>query len=258
MDPDPPAPRKRRFQPKPPPANRKPTVTLVGRDAGDGAGGETPQSLETLMRRRSVLEKKYAKKNAAKPEEPALDSTKSPDVSMADPSGSKKKEYKEPWDYNGNYPVTLPWRIPPAGDPEILDEEEFGEPKEYDETAIPDAVELGLTDQENQPKMFFFQFPPQLPNYNSPSSNESGKSEPGGYMGKMLVHKSGAVKLKLGDVVFDVGPGMDRSCAENVVAVDFDGGEMCEVGVLEKHAVVSADIDRLLEEEELKMRRRGK
>lgn len=29
---------------------------------------------------------------------------------------------------------------------------------------------------------------------------------PGGYMGKMLVYKSGAVKLKLGETLFDVSP----------------------------------------------------
>lgn len=29
---------------------------------------------------------------------------------------------------------------------------------------------------------------------------------PGGYMGKMLVYKSGAVKIKLGETLFDVSP----------------------------------------------------
>lgn len=29
---------------------------------------------------------------------------------------------------------------------------------------------------------------------------------PGGYMGKMLIYKSGAVKLKLGETLYDVSP----------------------------------------------------
>lgn len=38
-----------------------------------------------------------------------------------------------------------------------------------------------------------------------PSGKASGLDElPAGFMGKMLVYKSGAVKLKLGDILYDV------------------------------------------------------
>ncbi|CDP20758.1 unnamed protein product [Coffea canephora] len=36
----------------------------------------------------------------------------------------------KPWDYYTNYPVTLPLRRPYSGDPEHLDQEEFGDASE--------------------------------------------------------------------------------------------------------------------------------
>lgn len=73
--------------------------------------------------------------------------------------------------------------------------------------------------------MFFFQLPATLPMVKR-SASSKGKEKvgsstslgsigasskcskleelPGGYMGKMLVYKSGAIKLKLGDTLFDV------------------------------------------------------
>lgn len=67
-------------------------------------------------------------------------------------------------------------------------------------------------------QMFFFKIPDCLPvmkqstgatTKRSVREYSSGRSNPfeglpEGFMGKMLVYKSGAVKLKLGDVLFDV------------------------------------------------------
>lgn len=76
--------------------------------------------------------------------------------------------------------------------------------------------------------MLLFQLPPTLPLVKrsasvkgkekvgfSTSSNGTGAPAKGsrlealssGYVGKMLVYKSGAVKLKLGDVLYDVSHG---------------------------------------------------
>lgn len=76
--------------------------------------------------------------------------------------------------------------------------------------------------------MLLFQLPPTLPLVkrsasvkgkekvgSSTSSNGTGAPAKGsrletlssGYIGKMLVYKSGAVKLKLGDVLYDVSHG---------------------------------------------------
>ncbi|PNT71712.1 hypothetical protein BRADI_2g34200v3 [Brachypodium distachyon] len=149
------------------------------------------------------------------------------------------KEYVDPWDYtHSNYPVTLPLRKPYSGDPEILDEEEFGESsasRAQDELTA--AEELGLMDRSDTPQLLFFQLPSSLPLPNQAQSVEqpnTGSEEnaepasinsmltcektrpssltgskvkdlPGGFMGKILVYKSGKVKMKIGDALFDVG-----------------------------------------------------
>lgn len=53
--------------------------------------------------------------------------------------------------------------------------------------------------------MFFLQLPAILPMVkHSATSNVSLDELPAGLMGKMLVYKSGAIKLKLGDTLYDV------------------------------------------------------
>lgn len=82
--------------------------------------------------------------------------------------------------------------------------------------------------ESEEEKLFFFQLPASLPflkrsarkgkeKVESHTSLESGgiskkscslEELPGGYMGKMLVYKSGAIKLKLGDSLYDVSENM--------------------------------------------------
>ncbi|KAI4332673.1 hypothetical protein L6164_017563 [Bauhinia variegata] len=182
------------------------------------------------------------------------------DVYMMD---SSDDEYKEPWDYHhSHYPTTLPLRKPYSGDPERLDAEEFGEDatsKEYDEKTVNSAAEL-LEDIE-QGKMILFQLPP-LPLLEKSVSRkgkekvgESTASEgnmkiglqdlPGGYMGKMLIYKSGAIKLKLGETLFDVSPGTNCVFAQDVVAMNTAEKHCCVVGELGRRAVVTPDIDSI-------------
>jgi len=57
------------------------------------------------------------------------------------------KEYAEPWDYtHTDCPVSLPLRRPYSGNPEILDEEEFGESSasRAQDAELTAAEELGL------------------------------------------------------------------------------------------------------------------
>jgi DNA-directed RNA polymerase III subunit RPC4 len=72
--------------------------------------------------------------------------------------------------------------------------------------------------------MFLFQLPKSLPlprssNIVERKGRATGKEVkegsnlqqlPQGYLGKMLVYKSGKVKMKLGDVMFDVSPQLSR------------------------------------------------
>ncbi|KAH9670779.1 RNA polymerase III RPC4 [Citrus sinensis] len=180
------------------------------------------------------------------------------------------KEYQEPWDYYSYYPVSLPLRRPYSGSPELLDEEEFGEASEtinYDESSMNPAEELGLMEENLEPNMIFLQLPPTLPLKKQPATgNErqvtesSSKHEgatakektsslselPGAFMGKLLVYRSGAVKLKLGETVYNVTPGMDCMFAQDVVVINTAEKHFCVAGELNKRAILSPDVDFIL------------
>lgn len=183
---------------------------------------------------------------------------------VEDATAKNRKGYKEPWDYKYSYyPTTLPLRRPNSGDPEILDQAEFGEAsinKEYDENSVNSALELGLLEESENKEMFVLKLPGPLPLLKR-SASAKGKEIfgrgskkgcnfedlPGGYMGKMLVYKSGAVKLKLGDTLFDVSPGVDCTCAQEVAAVNTEKKHFCVLGDIRKTIVVTPDIDSLLD-----------
>lgn len=164
------------------------------------------------------------------------------------------EEYQEPWNYYSNYPVTLPLRRPYSGNPETLDEEEFGELSSYDETTINPALDLGLMEENSEPKLLFLQLPKTIPTKKQ-SSSSTGPAEKAcglndlqaGFMGKMLVYKSGKVKLKLGDTLYDVTPGSDCGFAQEVVAINVKEKQCCSVGELNKRAVVTPDVDSILD-----------
>ncbi|CAO2842231.1 unnamed protein product [Amaranthus hypochondriacus] len=205
-----------------------------------------------------------------------------------DASVPKTKEYREPWNYESTYyPTTLPWRRPYSGDPDILDEAEFGEgamKSEYQESTLRPATELGFMNPDEiseNVRLLFLQFPP-LPELKRPASakgkeiegnsgpsdhkvpmtmNTGAKRSPttgtsqqrrnfkdlsAGQMGKLLVCKSGTVKLKLGEILYDVSPGSDCSFAQDAVAFNTKEKECCWVRSLDKRAIVTPDIESLL------------
>ncbi|XP_020214842.1 DNA-directed RNA polymerase III subunit rpc4 [Cajanus cajan] len=178
-----------------------------------------------------------------------------------------KGEYKELWDYDHSYyPTTLPLRKPNSGDPEILDEEEFGEAAasvEYDENAVNSAAELGLLEKSEQQTMLFFKFPAALPleKQNNKGKEKIGTSTvtgeptkskgialeelPRGHMGKMLVYKSGAIKLKLGETLFDVSSGTNCVFAQDIVAMNAAQKQCCNLSKINKRVVVVPDLDSI-------------
>ncbi|XP_055810986.1 uncharacterized protein LOC129880810 isoform X2 [Solanum dulcamara] len=237
-------------------------------------------------------------------------------VNNSDSLLKRKKEYKEPWDYHHtNYPVTLPLRRPYSGDPEILNEAEFGEAAknaEYDENNVNAASELGLLEKKDDVQILFLQLPANLPlsklqastggrdtagcltlpgdksdkaatssspmlkgkevvgspprllasakgkeivdssTFSRRHSNITNKActlqeMPAGNMGKMLVYKSGAIKLKLGDILYNVSPGVECSFSQDVVAINTAEKQCCQLGELGKRVVVTPDVDFLLD-----------
>ncbi|KAJ1286574.1 hypothetical protein BS78_03G363200 [Paspalum vaginatum] len=132
------------------------------------------------------------------------------------------------------------------------------------EASTRPAEELQLLHQEQDSKerMFLFQLPKSLPLPRQSSSvverkgKASGKEVkeasnlqqlPQGYLGKMLVYKSGKIKMKLGDVMFDVNPGAGSRMGQHVVALNTREKHCCLLGEIEdRHVIVTPDVDSLL------------
>lgn len=163
----------------------------------------------------------------------------------------------EIFDHEKYFPVTLPLRKPvPGVDTRRLDEEEFGgegegEDEDEDEGGAEAAQELGLKEPKDEDTLFFFQFPKRLPI----SLSSSGKEKPpssrgarledlrrGGAMGKLLVYESGAVKLKVGDVVFDALPGTECTFAQEVAAVNTTSKQCSFIGGVHQRVVLMPDV----------------
>ncbi|KAJ3027471.1 hypothetical protein HDV00_011201 [Rhizophlyctis rosea] len=75
------------------------------------------------------------------------------------------------------------------------------------------------------------------------ASNEKG---PEGKVGKLIYYKSGKVKLRIGDIYFDVAPGSESTFLQNVVAVDPDDAKTYLLGNLTRRFVCTPDIEMLL------------
>lgn len=178
------------------------------------------------------------------------------------------KEYKEPWNYYSYYPSTLPLRRPYSGNPNLLDEQEFGQDFAFDETMSNSAMELGLMEEGSEPRMMFLQLPMTYPAMKraagAAGQSSTGDSKPSssanpmikacglqdlqaGAMGKMVVYKSGAVKLKLGDTLYNVTPGLDCIFSQDVVAINAKEKNCCAVGELQKRAILTPDVDSILD-----------
>ncbi|CAM0875834.1 unnamed protein product [Alopecurus aequalis] len=184
-----------------------------------------------------------------------------------------------------NYPpITLPLRRDYSRVPEICDEDNFSEfsPSTAQDGELTAAQELGLMDTDDitsEPQLFFVQFPSSLPlprhvesvaeadmdtsggvETEGTKSKENDKTSrresihgcnlkdlPGGLMGKVLVYKSGKVKMRLGDALFDVSAGLDCAFAQEAVAINAKKKHCCSLGQVSKRVVVTPDVDCLVD-----------
>ncbi|KAI7853036.1 RNA polymerase III RPC4-domain-containing protein [Circinella umbellata] len=76
---------------------------------------------------------------------------------------------------------------------------------------------------------------------------------PEGQIGKLVVYKSGKMKLKVGDILLDVQQGMRSSFLEDVMVVDTESDDkkkVIELGHIVQKFVCMPDLDALLEGEE--------
>ncbi|XP_074269330.1 uncharacterized protein LOC141592524 [Silene latifolia] len=277
MDPDhsdqKPAPRKLRFQPKrQPPRVIKRVAPKI--EATDDA--ESPERKELMRRFQESLSAKPRVVKKVESDQVAFgygSAMPSRQYSGSIPSYyedkanvfNDEKDFKEPWSYYSYYPTTLPLRRPYSGNPETLNAEEFGRVSTFDESNTNLARELGLMDENSDSRMLFFQIPTTLPMTKratsaageasaSNSKPANGVDRPCGFkelktglMGKVVVYKSGAVKLKLGDTQYDVTPGSDCGFAQDAVVVNTQQKHWCVTGEISKHVILTPDVDSILD-----------
>ncbi|XVE54004.1 hypothetical protein DITRI_Ditri03aG0048000 [Diplodiscus trichospermus] len=168
--------------------------------------------------------------------------------------------------------MALPMRRPYSGNPELLDKEFASENITCYENSMEPA---GLMEEKLEPSILFFQLPPSLPmikqaGYGVDTSSGPVASVgsvkktcgleklPARLMGKMLVYKSGAVKMiKLlviilnffqTDAAMQVNPGSSRMFSRDVVAVNAAEKQCCIVGELDKRAVLTPNVVFCFEE----------
>ncbi|PVH37696.1 hypothetical protein PAHAL_5G062300 [Panicum hallii] len=181
-------------------------------------------------------------------------------------------------------PLQIPRSFPVAINSGKFDSEESGDDDDDDDDNDNDNVELQETqpssieceastcpaeelhllqeEQDSKERIFLFQLPKSLPlprrssNIVETKGKATGKEVkegsnlqqlPQGYLGKMLVYKSGKVKMKLGDVLFDVNPGAESRMPQHVVALNTREKHCCLLGEIEnRHVIVTPDVDSLL------------
>lgn len=84
-------------------------------------------------------------------------------------------------------------------------------------------------------------------------SNLDLKDMPEGQVGKLIVYKSGKVKMQFGNILMDVIQGMHSSFLENVMVVDHESEETkkaIELGHIVQKFVCSPNMDTLLKQDE--------
>lgn len=72
-----------------------------------------------------------------------------------------------------------------------------------------------------------------------------------GKIGKMLVLRNGSVKMQIGEVLFDVSPGIPCQMLQKFAAVDPSSKTITMLGDLEKRIIVTPNIDTLLSDDPL-------
>eukprot|EP00884_Botryococcus_braunii_P016718 jgi/Botrbrau1/372/Bobra.110_2s0028.1 len=172
------------------------------------------------------------------------------------------------WDPSQYYPTTLPFRRPVLGASE--DEEPRWSPmndafeEECDQEDTAERLRLLKSDELGGGELMLFQLPSILPAPPSTSDRKpadtagsdsdcmSLRDLPAGKIGKLLVFKSGAVKLQLGNVLLDVTACGESGIQQEVICINGHGvdkghqGDIIFLGGLHHKVVASPNIDQLL------------
>eukprot|EP00898_Chlorokybus_atmophyticus_P006589 jgi/Chlat1/6931/Chrsp52S06610 len=191
-----------------------------------------------------------------------------PEFDMKDvkPAHDKKLKAVEAFDYSKYYPMTLPLQQPGHVVADMIEGPESTEGDEGDDASA--ANELQLMPGGDEEQLLLFQLPAALPvSLQSGTAAEASASAdtrpdvaampaeskrgilgslPSGVMGKMHIYESGAVKLQLGDVLFDVVPGAKCAFSQQAAAINPAVGTCHVLGNISHRVVLTPDVDHLL------------
>ncbi|KAI9336287.1 RNA polymerase III RPC4-domain-containing protein [Obelidium mucronatum] len=157
-------------------------------------------------------------------------------------------------------PVSLGWSR------RVRDREHFMASKASSDVKVDAMVEDNENElqsfnefvQPEQKQLFFFQLPKKLPHFDGletsltgtgmdPSGDLDMSSKSEGLIGKILVHRSGKMKLVLGSISLDVDVVPYSDCVQEAMAIDTVGKTSCILGKVSKRFICTPDINDLLE-----------
>lgn len=94
----------------------------------------------------------------------------------------------------------------------------------------------------------FMQLPSVLPVVEDESTNKliPISELPSGYLGKMIVYRSGKVQMKIGDILFDVDQGTTSSCHQEVAQISLKENKLFVLGSVKNRTVVTPNMEELL------------
>jgi len=197
----------------------------------------------------------------------------------------KKMEELDIDPLNPMHPTNVPFMDPRV---KVKDEPALV-PTELDD--LPDISALNIEKRKpfmEEGELAFFQFPSSLPfnssdkdqdpTANNPDINKMSNNNvlnklsnsnintgmvtevnfannmvgiPSGQIGKILIFKSGKMKLQLGEFLYDIRKGVETHFLEQVVTLDAEQKKCVDLGTFTKHFVVVPDLESLLKSKEM-------
>ena len=236
------------------------------REARGRVGGTSNQPLPEAPSTRKRLQKagelktKFKEPNAEAEEKMKVEE----DVCMSSPSSSGDDEDDQGLDYNQYYPTELPWNDEAAVDDAsvlVLQERADLEGLEADGSSTVHELDF-LSDPVENGKLCLWQLPNALPfpkgvgilehktdqvhQIIDPEPATFSDIPPGALLGKLQVYENGAVKLKMGDLYFDVSPGIPKQIRHEIAAVSTQNEQFIVMGEVMRSLVITPDIDSML------------
>eukprot|EP00923_Selenidium_pygospionis_P058443 GHVN01102560.1.p1 GENE.GHVN01102560.1~~GHVN01102560.1.p1 ORF type:complete len:255 (+),score=58.29 GHVN01102560.1:578-1342(+) len=197
----------------------------------------TPISLPYVVREEADEEGHRANRTGPKSKRPSVkhvDEANRNAASLFDPPDEETEDLGRVW-FLLQFPKALP-----ALDSEAMQQ---AETEKYEGMK-------GKQEKQNSPKS-----PPSALPYQRSSLN----SLPEGKMGKVVIHKSGKVRMRVGSHVFDVNQGSDCDFAQEAGCLLPDNNEFVFLGRCSRRMIVVPDVSELIEkaEKEMKGQRAG-